>query len=170
MQAVYFTATFPYVILFIFFFRGITLEGAADGIRVFFEPDVSTALYIFYIYVLIVLRYFAFMTVLEIQECHNCWNTTWDGVGGGESLPLSIIFTGANGASPSCRSHKNALWQAICMQNILLLKTQKCGGLNTFQGQIGTPNLSFILHEATYIQQASFPKFRFYFQLKQRQQ
>lgn len=44
IQAVYFTATFPYVILFIFFFRGITLEGAADGIRVFFEPDVSTDL------------------------------------------------------------------------------------------------------------------------------
>ncbi|XP_028405479.1 sodium-dependent neutral amino acid transporter B(0)AT1-like isoform X3 [Dendronephthya gigantea] len=40
-KAVYFTATFPYVILFIFFFRGITLEGAADGIRVFFEPDFS---------------------------------------------------------------------------------------------------------------------------------
>eukprot|EP00795_Rhopilema_esculentum_P000985 gene985-10758_t len=40
-KVVYFTAVFPYVVLIIFFFRGVSLEGAGNGIRKFFEPDFS---------------------------------------------------------------------------------------------------------------------------------
>ncbi|XP_065059236.1 sodium- and chloride-dependent GABA transporter 1-like isoform X2 [Rhopilema esculentum] len=38
-KAVYFTATFPYIIMFILFIRGVTLEGAGDGIKAFFKPE-----------------------------------------------------------------------------------------------------------------------------------
>jgi solute carrier family 6 amino acid/orphan transporter-like 15/16/17/18/20 len=37
-KVVYVTAIFPYVVLIIFFFRGITLEGATDGIAYLFTP------------------------------------------------------------------------------------------------------------------------------------
>ena len=40
-QVVYFTATFPYFVLFILFFRAVTLEGAIDGLQFLFVPDVS---------------------------------------------------------------------------------------------------------------------------------
>lgn len=37
-KVVYVTAIFPYVVLIIFFFRGITLKGATDGIAHLFTP------------------------------------------------------------------------------------------------------------------------------------
>ena len=41
---VYFTATFPYVILLILFFRGVTLDGAGSGMKTFFSPEVRPQL------------------------------------------------------------------------------------------------------------------------------
>lgn len=37
----YVTATFPYIVLIIFFFRGVTLTGMSDGLRHLFTPKVS---------------------------------------------------------------------------------------------------------------------------------
>ena len=40
----YFTALFPYIVLIIFFIRGVTLEGAGAGVEHMFKPDVRTPL------------------------------------------------------------------------------------------------------------------------------
>nr|XP_018671876.1 sodium- and chloride-dependent GABA transporter 1-like [Ciona intestinalis] len=43
-KVVYFTTTFPYVILCVLFVRGVTLEGASNGMRKLFVPDFERLL------------------------------------------------------------------------------------------------------------------------------
>ena len=40
-QVVYFTATFPYIVLFILMIRGATLEGSLDGVLFYLKPDIA---------------------------------------------------------------------------------------------------------------------------------
>ncbi|XP_063341585.1 sodium- and chloride-dependent GABA transporter 2-like isoform X2 [Pelmatolapia mariae] len=43
-KAAYFTATFPYIMLFVLLIRGVTLPGAKDGIIYYLYPDISRLL------------------------------------------------------------------------------------------------------------------------------
>ncbi len=43
---VYFTALFPYLVLTIFFIRGVTLKGAGAGLAHMFFPKVSPRLFV----------------------------------------------------------------------------------------------------------------------------
>ena len=38
------TAVFPYLVLIVLFFRGVTLEGAGKGVAFLFTPDVRLSL------------------------------------------------------------------------------------------------------------------------------
>uniref|UniRef100_A0A668B071 Transporter n=1 Tax=Myripristis murdjan TaxID=586833 RepID=A0A668B071_9TELE len=40
-KAAYFTATFPYIMLFVLLLRGVTLPGAVDGMIYYLNPDIS---------------------------------------------------------------------------------------------------------------------------------
>ena len=44
LQVVYFTATFPYVVLFILMIRGATLDGSLDGVIFYLNPDFKKLL------------------------------------------------------------------------------------------------------------------------------
>ena len=41
MQVMYFTVATPYILMFVLLIRGLTLEGAAEGIKFYLIPDFS---------------------------------------------------------------------------------------------------------------------------------
>ena len=41
LQVVYVTATLPYLMMFVMLIRGLTLPGAAEGIKFYLTPDFS---------------------------------------------------------------------------------------------------------------------------------
>lgn len=64
LQVVYFTSMFPYLVLTIFFIKGLTLKGASAGLIHMYTPKVSKCTY----YSLIVTVRFAVISVLLNTE------------------------------------------------------------------------------------------------------
>lgn len=44
VQVMYFTATSPYILMLVLLIRGVTLDGAADGLKYYLIPDWSKLL------------------------------------------------------------------------------------------------------------------------------
>lgn len=72
-QVVYFTATFPYLMLIIILIRGVTLPGAYEGIIYYLKPDL---LRLKDPQVGAVLRASPSSTLLP-YSCHNCKSLVW---------------------------------------------------------------------------------------------
>jgi SNF family Na+-dependent transporter len=53
----YFTVTSPYILMIILLIRGLTLEGAMDGIKFYLVPDFSKLLKFQVKYALIISQY-----------------------------------------------------------------------------------------------------------------
>ena len=70
-QAVYFTATFPYIVLTIFFGRGVSLEGAGAGVAYMFKPQVSLGNFFIFI------KAYSVLTVLEKEGLKYLANLLW---------------------------------------------------------------------------------------------
>lgn len=100
VQVVYFTATFPYVVLTILFIRGITLDGAINGIKYYLTPQWQKVLdaKVFTHINRQMEREMYFFLLLAISDCMLIWicrcgetqrrrsSTPW-AVPGGVSLP-----------------------------------------------------------------------------------
>lgn len=64
LQVVYFTSMFPYLVLTIFFIKGLTLKGASAGLIHMYTPKVSKSTY----YSILVTVRFAIISVLLNTE------------------------------------------------------------------------------------------------------
>jgi SNF family Na+-dependent transporter len=71
-KVVYFTATFPYVVLVVFIVRGFTLDGWQEGVLFYVTPDVSRLTDITVSFML-QCRNYKFQNIVGVERC--CWTS-----------------------------------------------------------------------------------------------
>ncbi|XP_063441848.1 sodium-dependent neutral amino acid transporter B(0)AT3-like [Mytilus trossulus] len=144
-KVVYVTATFPYLVLIIFFFRGVTLEGFQHGLEYFFVPDFSrlgdpqvwleAATQIFFSLGLAFGGLIAFSSYMPVRNnCYvdailvsviNCGTSVFAGI-----VIFSILGFKANNSYNDCLATRNS--QLISLFNTTDLTVPKAGTQTTF--------------------------------------
>ena len=71
-QIVYFTATFPYLILVCLFFRAVTLDGAGDGVKFLFLPDKGFQVWSFSSAITSFAIFLLENNIVESAKCASC--------------------------------------------------------------------------------------------------
>ncbi|XP_052060757.1 sodium-dependent neutral amino acid transporter B(0)AT3-like [Mytilus californianus] len=144
-KVVYVTATFPYLVLIIFFFRGVTLEGFQHGLEYFFVPDFSrlgdpqvwleAATQIFFSLGLAFGGLIAFSSYMPVRNnCYvdailvsviNCGTSVFAGI-----VIFSILGFKANNSYNECLATRNS--QLIRLFNTTDLTVPEAGTQTTF--------------------------------------
>lgn len=68
IQAVWITATMPYFVLFVLLIRGVTLDGAMDGIRYYLYPQWNKLLEIDVSFLLIFILLVALQVAIYVTD------------------------------------------------------------------------------------------------------
>lgn len=152
-KVVYVTATFPYIVLIIFFFRGITLKGAFDGLKHLFTPKWHTILdpvvwleagtQIFFSLGLAFGGLIAFSSYNPVNNnCYrdaimvsltNCFTSMFAGI-----VVFSIIGFKATMVYDRCMSARNATLKELLGAEYEKFKLPSAGSLFNFTSENGT--------------------------------
>lgn len=149
-KVVYVTATFPYIVLIIFFFRGVTLRGMSDGVKHLFTPKwytladpvvwLEAGTQIFFSLGLAFGGLIAFSSYNPVNNnCYrdaimvsmtNCFTSMFAGI-----VVFSVIGFKATLNYEKCLEERNA---TLALWSSRLAEVTSSSGMTTFSAEVST--------------------------------